>query len=86
MWSICTHRGMRGDDARKVCPDLNLVQVPVAHGKADLTLYRASGKQVTCACDTWTLVVTQMQEWPTTCDKRSVHTDYLARVMSSLNQ
>ncbi|EIE19275.1 DNA/RNA polymerase, partial [Coccomyxa subellipsoidea C-169] len=39
-------RGMRGDDARKVCPDLNLVQVPVAHGKADLTLYRASGKQV----------------------------------------
>lgn len=40
------HRGMRGDDARKVCPDLNLVQVPVAHGKADLTLYRASGKQV----------------------------------------
>ncbi|BDA43773.1 DNA polymerase eta [Coccomyxa sp. Obi] len=39
-------RGMRGDDARKACPDLNLVQVPVAHGKADLTLYRACGKQV----------------------------------------
>ncbi|CAL8468278.1 g7818 [Coccomyxa elongata] len=39
-------RGMRGDEARKACPDLNLVQVPVAHGKADLTLYRACGKQV----------------------------------------
>lgn len=37
---------MRGDDARKACPELNLVQVPVAHGKADLTLYRAAGKQV----------------------------------------
>jgi len=37
---------MRGDEARKACPELNLVQVPVAHGKADLTLYRAAGKQV----------------------------------------
>jgi hypothetical protein len=76
---------MRGDDARKVCPDLSLVQVPVAHGKADLTLYRASGKQVTCACNTRTLVVTQMQELPTTCDNRSVHAHFLAQVMSSLN-
>lgn len=31
---------MRGDDARKLCPDITLVQVPTAHGKADLTLYR----------------------------------------------
>ena len=37
---------MRGDEARKVCPELQLVQVPTAHGKADLTLYRSSGKKV----------------------------------------
>lgn len=39
---------MRGDQARKVCPEVQLVQVPTAHGKADLTLYRDAGKQV-CA-------------------------------------
>ncbi|DBA85636.1 TPA: hypothetical protein ACH3X1_005212 [Trebouxia sp. C0004] len=39
-------RGMRGDQARKVCPEVQLVQVPTAHGKADLTLYRDAGKQV----------------------------------------
>ena len=37
---------MRGKEARKLCPDLQLVQVPTAHGKADLTLYRDSSKQV----------------------------------------
>lgn len=37
---------MRGDQARKVCPEVQLVQVPTAHGKADLTLYRDAGKQV----------------------------------------
>ena len=39
-------RGMRGDQARKVCPNVQLVQVPTAHGKADLTLYRDAGKLV----------------------------------------
>ena len=37
---------MRGDQARKVCPEVQLVQVPTAHGKADLTLYRDAGKLV----------------------------------------
>ncbi|KAK9812531.1 hypothetical protein WJX73_006603 [Symbiochloris irregularis] len=37
---------MRGDEARKVCPELQLVQVPTANAKADLTHYRDSGKQV----------------------------------------
>ena len=37
---------MRGDEARKACPEVQLVQVPVKHGKADLTLYRRAGKQV----------------------------------------
>ena len=31
---------MRGDEARRLCPGIKLVQVPTAHGKADLTLYR----------------------------------------------
>jgi DNA polymerase eta len=37
---------MRGDEARKLCPDLQIVQVPTANGKADLTAYRAAGKEV----------------------------------------
>jgi DNA polymerase eta len=37
---------MRGDDAKKVCPEIELIQVPVAHGKADLTQYRDAGSEV----------------------------------------
>lgn len=33
-------RNMRGDQARSLCPDLQLVQVPTHLGKADLTIYR----------------------------------------------
>mgnify|MGYP001801674785 CR=1 FL=1 len=39
-------RNMRGDEARKKCPDLQLVQVPTAWGKADLTIYRDAGAEV----------------------------------------
>ncbi|WVZ68781.1 hypothetical protein U9M48_017675 [Paspalum notatum var. saurae] len=39
-------RSMRGDEAKRVCPGINLVQVPVARGKADLNLYRSSGSEV----------------------------------------
>jgi DNA polymerase eta len=39
-------RNHRGSEARALCPDLQLVQVPVKHGKADLTPYRNAGKQV----------------------------------------
>lgn len=48
--SWCLRRGMRGDEARKLCAkdgvELQLVQVPTSHGKADLTLYRQNSKQV----------------------------------------
>ncbi|KAL4860199.1 DNA polymerase eta [Chlorella vulgaris] len=37
-------RNMRGDAAREVCPEIQLV--PTAHGKADLTLYRSDGRKV----------------------------------------
>ena len=39
-------RSMRGDEARTVVPDIQLVQVPTAHGKADLTRYREEGAKV----------------------------------------
>jgi DNA polymerase eta len=39
-------RGMRGEEARKICPEMQLIQVPTSHQKADLTLYRDEGKRV----------------------------------------
>ncbi|XP_038876373.1 DNA polymerase eta isoform X2 [Benincasa hispida] len=39
-------RSMRGDEAKKVCPQIQLVQVPVARGKADLKTYRDAGSEV----------------------------------------
>ncbi|KAL6747481.1 hypothetical protein V8C86DRAFT_1320792 [Haematococcus lacustris] len=39
-------RGMSGSEARRLCPDLVLVQVPVAHSKADLSIYREAGVRV----------------------------------------
>ncbi|KAG9439017.1 hypothetical protein H6P81_019182 [Aristolochia fimbriata] len=39
-------RSMRGDEAKEVCPNIQLVQVPVAHGKADLNSYRHAGSEV----------------------------------------
>jgi DNA polymerase eta len=37
---------MRGGEAKALCPNLQLVQVPTSHGKADLTLYRNHGQAV----------------------------------------
>ncbi|KAJ0982898.1 hypothetical protein J5N97_011153 [Dioscorea zingiberensis] len=39
-------RSMRGDEAKEVCPDIQLIQVPVARGKADLKSYRDAGSEV----------------------------------------
>ncbi|KAF6023957.1 DNApol-eta [Bugula neritina] len=41
-----TRRGMRGDDAKQVCPDVKLFSVPEIRGKADLTRYREAGAEV----------------------------------------
>ena len=46
MHLLFLHSSMRGDEAQKACPDIELVQVPVARGKADLTLYREAGSEV----------------------------------------
>ena len=39
-------RNMRGGEALKLCPNIQLVTVPTAHGKADLTIYRDAGARV----------------------------------------
>uniref|UniRef100_A0A2C9JKM7 DNA polymerase eta n=1 Tax=Biomphalaria glabrata TaxID=6526 RepID=A0A2C9JKM7_BIOGL len=39
-------RPMRGDDAKAKCPDIQLIKVPEARGKADLTRYREAGAEV----------------------------------------
>ncbi|TYI28778.1 hypothetical protein ES332_A05G268800v1 [Gossypium tomentosum] len=39
-------RSMRGEEAKEVCPQVQLVQVPVARGKADLSGYRNAGSEV----------------------------------------
>ena len=39
-------RQMRGNEAKRKCPDLVLVQVPTAFGKADLQIYKSAGDQV----------------------------------------
>lgn len=39
-------RNQRGKEACRACPQLHIVQVPVKHGKADLTLYRTASKRV----------------------------------------
>ncbi|CAL9058190.1 DNA polymerase eta-like isoform X1 [Musa acuminata AAA Group] len=39
-------RSMRGDEAKRICPNIQLIQVPVARGKADLNLYRNAGSEV----------------------------------------
>lgn len=39
-------RQMMGKEARKTCPEVILVQVPTAFGKADLRIYKAAGDEV----------------------------------------
>jgi len=39
-------RFMRGREALAQCPDVTIVQVPTAHGKSDMGLYRAYGAKV----------------------------------------
>ena len=56
--SFGVKRGMRGNDARKLCSDLIVIQVPVNHGKADLSIYRnASNDIVNVLLDKFSTVV-----------------------------
>jgi DNA polymerase eta len=55
-------RNMRAQEAKGLCPGLQIVQVPVAHGKADLTIYRAAGAAVA-------QILARMK---TTCERASI--------------
>lgn len=50
---------MRGDEARKQCPELELVRVPIVRGKADLSKYRNAGKQVAAVLQTFSPLMTR---------------------------
>ncbi|XP_044269344.1 DNApol-eta [Tribolium madens] len=50
-------RHMRGFEAKKKCPSINLVQVPELRGKADLTKYRDAGKRVADVLLTFTTLL-----------------------------
>lgn len=52
-------RSMRGDEAKKQCPELELVRVPVIRGKADLSKYRNAGKQVAAVLQKFTPLMTR---------------------------
>lgn len=47
-------RHMRGDEAKRKCPEIELVHVPAVRGKADLTKYRDAGKLVAGVLQTFT--------------------------------
>lgn len=44
--AVGVKRIMSGAEARKVCPEMILVQVPTSHGKADLTIYRDASANI----------------------------------------
>lgn len=47
-------RHMRGDEAKKHCPQIELVRVPNIREKADLSKYRDAGKEVASVLQTYT--------------------------------
>lgn len=61
------NRSMRGDEAKEKCPDIQLVRVPEARGKANLTHYREAGAEV----------IDVLSRFTDTCEKASVDEAYL---------
>lgn len=49
---VMAFRSMRGAESKEVCPQIQLVQVPVARGKADLSTYRNAGSEVSVVSET----------------------------------
>ncbi|KAL9958717.1 hypothetical protein ACROYT_G035767 [Oculina patagonica] len=58
---------MRGDEAKEKCPEINLVRVPEARGKANLTLYREAGAEV----------IAVLSRFCDSCERASVDEAYL---------
>ncbi|XP_027191424.1 DNA polymerase eta isoform X3 [Cicer arietinum] len=46
--NVFVFSSMRGDEAKEACPQIQLVQVPVARGKANLNTYRNAGSEGRC--------------------------------------
>ena len=61
------NRRMRGDEAKEKCPEINLVRVPEARGKANLTLYREAGAEV----------IAVLSRFCESCERASVDEAYL---------
>ena len=64
-------RNMRGAEARKLCPELQLVQVPVCNGKSDLRTYRHHGQQVL------DVLARSVDGVAVVCEKASIDESYL---------
>ena len=60
-------RNMRGDEAKEKCPDITLVRVPEARGKANLTHYREAGAEV----------IAVLSRFCDNCERASVDEAYL---------
>lgn len=52
-------RSMRGDEAKRLCPGLQLVTVPVKNEKANLNAYRQAGSEVFDICGKFPGVICQ---------------------------
>lgn len=60
-------RNMRGDEAKEKCPEIALVRVPEARGKANLSHYREAGAEV----------ISVLSRFCDNCEKASVDEAYL---------
>eukprot|EP00054_Salpingoeca_dolichothecata_P011009 m.61188 g.61188 ORF g.61188 m.61188 type:complete len:650 (+) comp19253_c0_seq2:53-2002(+) len=60
-------RGMKGDIAKKLCPDISLVKVPVINNKSNMQKYRLAGEEV----------MSTMAQLSTACEKASVDEAYV---------
>ena len=69
-------RQMRGKEARKACPELVLVQVPVANKKSHINLYREAGAEV----------VTVLSRFATSCERSSIDEVYVDITTAALDE
>jgi nucleotidyltransferase/DNA polymerase involved in DNA repair len=63
-------RNQRGHAACALCPELNIVQVPVKHGKADLTMYRQASKRLMKSLQE--AILATMEGFEVSLDKKEV--------------
>lgn len=52
-------RAMRGEEAKELCPEIELAKVPNIREKANLSNYRIAGKEVATVLQTFTPLLTR---------------------------